>query len=393
MPKKRTAQITRDKNAQGLDIVSHGRKGPSAPRTGRSLFDPSSPSSVAALRRTLDRTPEVIVKVTGGGRDSGTAAAHINYIDRNGELDVLTDDGETLKGKDASSILVNDWKLDTIINQRNREAPAPGEKDRRAKLVHNIILSMPYGAPPEKVLEAAQHFARENFAFSHRYAMVLHDPMSDPRHAKTESGKNPHVHLVVKAVNESGERLYIRKNTLQEWREQFAQALRDRGVEANATPAAIRGKGKSNSKGSMHQHQERIANWQADPKAKPKPVESSYLQNQVENALNEVINGVKQVSIGKAILEGTRNNVVADWEATAHAFRAAGMNNDADKVDAFVKELPEVKTDYELLRDLIKNDENRLNLATKSKQKAAQTDLKPAVDKQKNNTDYPEQSH
>ena len=388
MPKKRTARIARDRDAPGLDIASRGRKGPQAPRDGRPLFDPSSPSSMAALRRTLDRVPEVMVKVTGGGRDSGTAEAHIDYIDRHGELDVLTDDGDTLKGKDVSSLLVKDWKLDTVINQRHRDAPEAGEKDKRAKLVHNIVLSMPHGAPPQKVLEAAQFFARENFAFSHRYAMVLHDPATDPKHEKTESGKNPHVHLVVKAVSETGERLYIRKNTLQDWREQFAQALRDRGVEANATPAAIRGKGRSSTKGAMHQHQERIAKWQSDPEANKKPIESSFLQGQVETALNEVVNGVVPDMTGKAVLEGTRNNVVADWNATVHALRAVGMDNDAKAVEAFIKTLPAVKTDYEVLRYRVEKDKDRLQLAIGQKLKADQVEQKPAADKQAQDVDH-----
>jgi hypothetical protein len=388
MPKKLTARIARDRDAPGLDIASRGRKGPQAPRAGRPLFDPSSPSSMDALRRTLDRAPEVMVKVTGGGRDSGTAEAHIDYIDRHGELDVLTDDGDTLKGRDVSGFLVKDWKLDTVINQRHRDAPEPGEKDKRAKLVHNIVLSMPHGAPPQKVLEAAQFFARENFAFSHRYAMVLHDPATDPKHDKTESGKNPHVHLVVKAVSETGERLYIRKNTLQDWREQFAQALRDRGVEANATPAAIRGKGRSSTKGAMHQHQERLAKWQGDPEANKKPIDSSYLRGQVETALNEVVNGVVPDMSGKKMLEGTRNNVVADWNATAHALRAAGMDNDAKSVEAFIKTLPAVKTDYEALRDRVAKDKDRLQLAIGQKPKAAHAERKPSVDKQSQDVDH-----
>lgn len=388
MPKKRTARIARDRDAPGLDIASRGRKGPQAPRAGRPLFDPASPSSMDALRRTLDRVPEVMVKVTGGGRDSGTAEAHIDYIDRHGELDVLTDDGDTLKGRDVSGFLVKNWKLDTVINQRHRDAPEPGEKDKRAKLVHNIVLSMPHGASPKKVLEAAQFFARENFAFSHRYAMVLHDPATDPKHEKTESGKNPHVHLVVKAVSETGERLYIRKNTLQDWREQFAQALRDRGVEANATPAAIRGKGRSSTKGAMHQHQERIAKWQGDPEANKKPIESSFLQGQVETALNEVVNGAVPDMPGRKMLEGTRNNVVADWNATVRALRAAGMDSDAKAVETFIKSLPAVKTDYEMLRDRVAKDKDRLQLAIGQKPKAAQVEQKPAVDKQAKDVDH-----
>jgi len=164
MPKKRTAAIARDRNGSGLELWSRGRKGPVA----QPLFNPASPESLAALQRTLNQAPEVMVKVTGGGRDTGTAQAHINYIDRQGQLDVLTDEGEWLNGKAVSQFLVEDWKLDTIIKQRHRPAPLPGEKDKRAKLVHNIVLSMPPGTPPQAVLAAAQVFARENFALTHK---------------------------------------------------------------------------------------------------------------------------------------------------------------------------------------------------------------------------------
>ena len=109
----------------------------------------SSPKSLAALQRTLNHAPEVMVKVTGGGRDTGTAQAHIDYIDRKGKLDIHTDEGELINGKDADQFLVEDWKLDETILQRNRPAPAPGEKDKRAKLVHNIVLSMPAGTQPK----------------------------------------------------------------------------------------------------------------------------------------------------------------------------------------------------------------------------------------------------
>jgi hypothetical protein len=68
MPKKRTAAIARDRNGSGLELWSKGRKGPSA----QPLFNPSSPESMAALQRTLNKVPEVMVKVTGGGRDTGT---------------------------------------------------------------------------------------------------------------------------------------------------------------------------------------------------------------------------------------------------------------------------------------------------------------------------------
>jgi hypothetical protein len=371
MPKKRTAAVARDRNGVGLEPWSRGRKGPSA----QPLFNPSSPESMASLRSTLNRAPEVMVKVTGGGRDTGTAQAHIAYIDRHGVLDIHTDDGDLLNGKDAAKALVEDWGLDETIKGKKRGAPGAGEldkngkpkRDSRPKLVHNIVLSMPKGTPPQAVLAAAQFFARENFALSHRYAMVLHDPATDPKHEKTQSGKNPHVHLVMKAVSETGERLYIRRETLQLWREQFAQALRVQGVQANATSAAIRGKGKSSAKSSIHQHQERLEKWRTEgqgvEKEHKQPVPSELLKSRVEHVLREIFNGVEPEPSGKEKLAATRANVVKDWLATEKALRDAGKNSDADRVLDFVNSLPPVKTDHDLLREQMLADKPRLQAA------------------------------
>lgn len=372
MPKKRTIAVARDRKGAGLEPWSRGRKGP----TAQPLFNPSSPESMAALHSTLNRAPEVMVKVTGGGKDTGTAQAHIAYIDRHGVLDIHTDDGDILNGKDAAKFLVDDWGLDETIKGKMREAPGEGEldkngkpkRDSRPKLVHNIVLSMPQGTPPQAVLAAAQSFAKENFALNHRYAMVLHDPATDPKHEKTQSGKNPHVHLVVKAISETGERLYIRRETLQLWREQFAQALRMQGVQANATPAAIRGKGKSSAKSAIHQHQERLEKWCAEGQneeinRKP-PIPSLLLQSQVERVLNELFNGIKPDLSSKDKLIATRDNVVKDWLATEKALRDVGNNKDADRMLDFVNSLPPVKSDYDLLREQILADKERLRAAT-----------------------------
>jgi hypothetical protein len=59
---------------------------------------------------------------------------------------------------------------------------AAGRRASTAKLVHNIVLSMPAGTPPQKLLAASREFAREEFALQHRYALVLqHGPGSSSR--------------------------------------------------------------------------------------------------------------------------------------------------------------------------------------------------------------------
>jgi hypothetical protein len=149
-----------------LDITSYARRGP----TRR---DRLSPQEVAVLTRTARRTPEVVVKVSGGAKSGAGALAHLQYIDRNGRLEIETDRGEILLGRQAKDTLVDDWELDLLaVESRSPYRGTPGR--RSAKLVHNVVLSMPAGTPPTKLLVASREFAREEFALKHRYAMVLH---------------------------------------------------------------------------------------------------------------------------------------------------------------------------------------------------------------------------
>src|SRR5213080_539026 len=177
------------RNSPLLDIVSHGRGG----SKGSIRL---SADQIAAIDRTVRRVPEVMVKVLP--KDS-------NYLGRYGKLELETDDGERIQGKDAGQRLLEDWDLD--LEKDRRESNLASLTGRSPKLVHKIMLSMPPGTRAKGVLEAARNFAREEFALKHRYALVLH---TDEPH--------PHVHLVVKAVSELGERLNIRKATLREWR-------------------------------------------------------------------------------------------------------------------------------------------------------------------------------
>ena len=66
------------------------------------------------------------------------------------------------------------------------------------------------------------------------FRSVLHDHQA-----------NPHVHISVRAESKHGKRLNPRKADLHRWRETFAEKLRDRGVEAEATRQATRGRSRN----------------------------------------------------------------------------------------------------------------------------------------------------
>lgn len=170
-----------------------------------------------------------MVKVTGGARTLRALAAPIDYISHDGEVELVSDQGECVSA-DAQEEFLASWHLGLSAGQY-RSKPAARSAALGIKLVHNVVLAMPAGTPPEKVLAAAKNFAREKFA-RHRYVMALHTHQ-----------RNPHVHLVVTAEcgSEPG-RLRIDKAMLREWREDFARSMRGQGIAANATSRATRGK-------------------------------------------------------------------------------------------------------------------------------------------------------
>lgn len=165
------------------------------------------------------RAPQVMVKVTGGGRGMKAIAAHFRYISKNGRLEIEDERGETMRGKDTLRELADDWRLGGSLIE--------DVSDRREAF--NIMLSMPRGTDPASVQWAAREFAKVELA-DHKVVMVLHDHQA-----------NPHVHISVRAESKHGRRLNPRKTDLHRWRETFAAKLRERGIEAEATRQATRG--------------------------------------------------------------------------------------------------------------------------------------------------------
>jgi hypothetical protein len=298
-----------------FDVASYGRAGPQMP--GR-----FSRAQIEQISRTVRRIPEVMVKVTGGGASTGGVAAHLAYISRRGSLEIETEDGERIGRPEDQRRLLDDWHLELTAGQyRPRMEGTPAR--RPTKLVHNIVLSMPSPTPSDKVLAAARLFARQKFA-KHRYAMVLH---TDQQH--------PHVHLVVKAESELGRRLRIDKQTLRDWREVFAQLMREQGIAANATPRALRGE---NRKGRA----ERVFKSQRYGK-------STVIRDRVTGIAKELSRTGTIEDPARARLLQTRKSLVSTWIKAAEVLDAQGEVTLAGDVRYFAKHLPPVLTDRQRL--------------------------------------------
>jgi hypothetical protein len=240
-------------------------------------------------------------------------------------LELETDDGQRLTGEDACSRLVEDWDLDLpVAGSAERVARGVG---REARLVHKLIFSMSPGTPPEKVLGAVRRFAREEFGLTHRYAMALH---TDEPH--------PHVHLLVKAVSEQGDRLNIRKETLRRWRAVFAEQLRARGIAANATERAVRGQSKKAMKDGIYRAAGRG--------------ESTHLRERLRTAADAIATGTRMPADAGALrLHDTSERIWAGYLAIADQLLAQGDRNLSGHVRAFAVRIQYPRTHQELDRE------------------------------------------
>jgi hypothetical protein len=307
--------IDLDRDRPLLDIASHARRGPGARW---------SPQELELITHTARRTPEVMVKVSGGATSLQGAMAHLKYIDRRGRLEIENDQGEVVQGNDAEKSLIADWELD--LQAAESRSPYRGKAGRKAaKLVHNIVLSMPAGTPPVKLLAASREFAREEFALTHRYAMVLH---TDQDH--------PHVHLVVKAVSEEGKRLNIRKATLRSWRRQFAAHLRAQGIAANATDRAVRGQVRGPVRDGIYRAALRG--------------ESTHHRARLERIAEAARSGQAAPEPGATKLQETRRAVVRGWHAAADRALENGFPHLAEQIWKLIGGMPAPQTDEERLR-------------------------------------------
>lgn len=216
-------------------------------------------------------------------------------------------------------------RLDAHRRHTDR-AVAAGRKP--PKLVHNLVFSMPKGSPPEKVYEAVKVFAREKFALHHRHAMTLH---ADQGH--------PHVHVVVKAVSEDGVRLNIRKATLREWRRDFAQYLRELGVEANATERAVRGQSKVPKTDGIYRAALRN--------------ESTHMRERARAVAAELASGGFKGEPGKDVLQATRHSVVQGWQGLSETLERQGNIELARAIRLFVDGMPPTRTEKEMLAQQI----------------------------------------
>lgn len=269
----------------------------------------------AKLARVVKGAPEVLVKVSGSGRKPGQVYAHMTYITRNGKIDAENERGEKVTGLAELKDAFNEWGFD-----------ASGASTRKRALTVNIVLSMPEGTDPGAVLNAAREFAQERFADNHQYLMALH----------TDT-KQPHVHLAVKAQGFDLTWVKRSKSDLQEWRETFAEKMRDQGVEAEATPRRARGVVKKARTQPMHHLAQR-------------PRESTVITAQVDQAIREATGAPAAPKPWDVAIEAQQRKVREIYQALQADMRASpepAAAGASDQLAGFLARMPPIRTAHQ----------------------------------------------
>lgn len=246
------------------------------------------------------RVPEVMVKISGGGKNMAMIKAHFDYISRNGQIAVEDEQGLVAVGRDDICELRDAWAKGKI---------GMGRLGTKRKEAFNIVFSMPAGTDRESVKNAVRAFAAEEFS-GHQYVFASHE---DESHS--------HVHLVVKASAFNGTRLNPRKDDLRRWREGFAASLRDQGIAANATSRRLRGTQHHNiGQKQWHMKKKRDAEAISNTDAPTDPIIKKVSGDEIQRLAKEY------GDLARALARGTVQDRLLALEIVSYIRKEGGLD-------------------------------------------------------------------
>jgi hypothetical protein len=164
--------------------------------------------------------------------------------------------------------------------------------------------------------------------------------------------------LILRAEDENGRRIYIRKGDLRVWREAFAAELRARGIEANASSRAERGQSvKARRRAEWHidkRNQERISRGEAPEPAKAKAA-------RLRQAAQELHEERTEPKPWELAMAARRREVLRELIQNVTRLRQEGDNGLADQVDRFMQDMPPLNTERrQMQRSLVEQVQKRI---------------------------------
>ena len=219
------------------------------------MTGPGATLSVPRLTRLAGGAREVVASITGAAHHRRALKGQLDYITRRGELALEDQDGFRLRGRSAIKDLLDDWLA---------MARADSRQAANAPLSRALVFSMPPGSDPQAVAAASRAAAHERFGGRFDFVWVRHD---DTAH--------PHVHMIVRAQGRHCARFTPDRTDLRHLREAFAAALRQRGVQAEATPRWLRGVTRKSERPALRKMREQFERGEGPP---PRTLQAAYLE-------------------------------------------------------------------------------------------------------------------
>lgn len=152
-------------------------------------------------------------------------------------------------------------------------------------------------------------------------------------------------------MSENGVRLNIRKDTLRDWRQEFARHLRALGIEANATPRAVRGECRTRKLDAIYRTQQRG--------------DSRHALERVQAVATSIADGEKIAEPGGTKLTETRRQVQQGWFAISGAVIANGDPALAERIREFVVQMAPPRTEREQIAEQLRRHLEKVPLPEK----------------------------
>lgn len=294
--------------------LSSGRVSPSVKSSPINRIDHAQRTN-KLVKRLVQKAPEVMVKITGNGKSISKIKGHVDYISRNGKVELEDQDGLVYNGKGAVNDILDDWADSGGIPKHESEA--------RLREAFNVVLSMPKDADRDAIKNAARAFAKEAFD-GHEWFMAEH-----------RDTDQPHVHICIKTSNQIGYRLNPKKADLQKWREGFADKLNEYGVQANATKRQVRGK-------------TRRPNTQAQYHARKNKRPLNHEQKRRDEVKREIETGIRKIEPPElSQAKQTRQVVMKNFAGVVKELHEHGETDLARELIKHAKNLPIVESTHE----------------------------------------------
>jgi len=162
------------------------------------------------------KLPQAVFKITSWAHDAESVMSTLSYVSREGDLELEDPQGALLNAEEVKERLV-EWETDFDTHKKRSRESA------------HIIFSTPEGSDPEAAKAAFRRFASDVFA-NHDYLFVGHDDTDFF-----------HIHAVVKARGFEMTKLDPGRKDLKDWRNYWAECLRDEGIQVEASSRLMRG--------------------------------------------------------------------------------------------------------------------------------------------------------